>query len=134
MLEIDGIPPKLSNQVCEALICQQYWYQGKLEQEVDALFIKVNEHWHRLYFDAGIVFWRIQEDAPKPVESQATDPFVYPLIDVSEKFDIKNCIITDYATEPMLEGVQVSIVFENKGSLIITHSDNKTALRFIRTT
>ena len=134
MLEIDGIPPKLSNQVCEALICQQYWYQGKLEQEVDALFIKVKEHWHRLYFDAGIVFWRIQEEPPESVESQPTDPFVYPLIDMSEKYDIKNCIITDYATEPILEGAQVSIVFENKGSLIITHSENRTALRFIRTT
>lgn len=134
MLEIDGIPPKLSNQVCEALICQQYWYQGKLEQEVDALFIKVKEHWHCLYFDAGIVFWRIQEEPPVSVESQPTDPFFYPLIDMSEKYDIQNFIIKDYVTEPILEGAQVSIEFENKGSLIITYSANKTAVHFIKTT
>ena len=71
MLEIDGIPPKLTGQLCEELFCQQYWYQGKLAQEVDALFLKVNGHWHQLYFDAGIVFWRLQQEAPVPVQEMA---------------------------------------------------------------
>lgn len=134
MLETNGIPPRLTNQVCEDLICQEYWYRGKLEQAVDALFLKVNGRWHQLYFDAGIIFWRILEETPTSFEQQPGDPFVYRLIDVGEKFAVKECVITDCMTEPLIEGVRVSLVFEDKGSLIVKHSENKTSLRFIKAT
>jgi hypothetical protein len=130
MLKIDGIPPRLTNQLCEELLCQQYWYQGKLVQEVDVLLLKVNGRWHQLYFDEGIVFWRIQQEAPVPVEQQVGDPFAYPLINIGEKFAIKDGIFIDYITEPLVEGARVTLVFEDKGSLLITHSDNKTRLQF----
>ena len=130
MLKIDGIPPRLTEQLCEELICQQYWHQGKLVQEVDILFLKVNGRWHQLYFDAGIVFWRIQQEAPVPVEQQARSPFAYPLINLGEKFGIKNGIIADCTTESLVEGARVTLVFEDKGTLFITHSDNKTRLQF----
>jgi hypothetical protein len=128
MLEINGIPPRLTNQLCKELLCQQYWYHGKLAQEVDALYFKVNERWHQLYFDAGMVFWRIQQEAP--IEQQAGTTFAYPLINIGEKFGIKNCIIADCITEPLNEGARVTMVFEDKGALFITHSDNKTRLQF----
>jgi hypothetical protein len=130
MLKIDGIPPRLTNQLCEELLCQQYWYQGKLAQEVDVLLLKVTGRWHALYFDEGIVFWRIQQEVPVPVEQQAGDPFAYPLINIGEKFAIKDCIIYECITEPLVEGARVTLVFEDKGSLLITHSDNKTRLQF----
>lgn len=131
MLEINGIPPKLTNQECEELICQQYWYLGKLAQEVDTLSLKVNGRWHQLYFENGIVFWRDIGEAPKPFEQKPGDPFEYPLINLGEQLDVKNTIISDYATDALVEGVRVSISFEDNGSLIITHIDNKTSLRFI---
>jgi hypothetical protein len=131
MLETNGIPPKLTNQVCEELICQQYWYRGKLAQEVDVLSLRVNGRWHQLYFENGIVFWRYLGEAPKPFEQKSGDPFQYPLINLGEQLDVKNAIISDYATDPLVEGVQVSISFYDKGSLVIRHVDNKTSLRFI---
>lgn len=130
MLKINGTPPLLTNQLCEALLCQQYWYQGKLAQEVDVLLLKVNGHWHQLYFDEGIVFWRLQQEAPVPTEQQEGNPFAYPLIDIGEKFAIVDEVITDCITEPLIDGAQVTIVFEDKGSLIITHSENRTRLQF----
>ena len=130
MLETNGIPPLLTNQLCEELLCQQYWYQGKLVQEVDVLLLKVNGRWHQLYFDEGIVFWRLQQQAPVAVEQQAGDPFAYPLIDLGDKFAIKGGVIIDCITEPLVEGARVSLVFEDKGSLIITHSENRTRLQF----
>ena len=131
MLQTDGIPPKLTNQVCEELICQQYWYEGKLAQEVDGLFLKVNGRWHQLYFDSDIVFWRIQQEAPKSYEARPDDPFVYRLVDVGEKYAVQDCVIADCITEPSVDGVRVLVSFENKGSLIVMHSENKTSLRFI---
>jgi hypothetical protein len=130
MLEIDGIPPRLTNQLCEGLLCQQYWCEGKLAQEVDVLLLKVNGRWHQLYFDAGIVFWRIQQEAPVPVEQQAGTPFAYPLLNIGEQFGIEDCLITDCITEALVEGARVTLVFEDQGSLLITHSDNKTRLQF----
>jgi len=131
MLEINGIPPKLTNQECEELICQQYWYRGKLTQEVDALSLKVNGRWHQLYFENGIVFWRLLVEAPKPFEHKPGDPFEYPLINLGEQLDVKNVLISDYATDALIEGVRVSISFEDKGVLIIKHVDNMTSISFI---
>ncbi|MDT8282875.1 MAG: hypothetical protein RQ982_08700 [Gammaproteobacteria bacterium] len=132
MLEIDGIPPKLINQLCEDLICQQYCYHDKLIQEVDILFIKVNWRWHQLYFDSGIVFWRMQSEPPSLIKQPANSPFAYPLIDIGEKYGLKDCFITDCITEPLVEGARVTLVFDDRGSLIITHSDNRTRLQFNR--
>ena len=132
MLKIDGIPPRLTEQLCEELICQQYWHQGKLVQEVDILFLKVNGHWHQLYFDAGMVFWRLQKVAPVAVVQQPGDTFSYPLIDIGEKYAIQNTIITDCITESLGEGVRVTLIFEDKGSLLVTYSDNRTRLQFIK--
>ena len=131
MLETDGIPPRLTNQVCEEIVCQQYLYRGKLAQEVDALSLKVNGRWHQLYFDAGVVFWRMQVGAPTAAEQKPGDPFGFPLVDVGEQFDIKGCVITDCTTEPVIGGARVSMSFEDKGTLVVTHSDNETRLRFI---
>ncbi|KPK40341.1 MAG: hypothetical protein AMJ69_02605 [Gammaproteobacteria bacterium SG8_47] len=131
MLETDGIPPRLNNQVCEAIICQQYWYRGKLAQEVDALSLKVNGRWHQLYFDAGVVFWRMRSEGPVPAEHKPDDPFDFPLVDLGEQFDIKGCLITDCVTEPVIGGARVSMSFEDKGTLVVTHSDSETRLRFI---
>ena len=102
MLETNGIPPLLTNQLCEELLCQQYWYQGKLVQEVDVLLLKVNGRWHQLYFDEGIVFWRLQQQAPVAVEQQAGDPFSYPLIDIRDKISIKRGVNIHSNTETLV--------------------------------
>ena len=131
MLETNGIPPKLNNQVCEEILCQQYCYRGRLQQEVDVLLLKVNKRWHQLYFDEGIVFWRHQEEAPKAIESEPGDPLTYPLVDLGEKYMLKQSVINDCITEPLLNGAQLTFVFEDKGTLIVSYSDNKTLLRYL---
>ncbi len=132
MLETDGIPPRLTNQECEELLCQQYYSRGELQQEVDVLLLKVNKRWHQLYFENGVVFWRLQDEEPKAIEAQPSDPFSYPLIDIGEKYSLRQSTIGDCVTEPLLNGARVSFVFENRGTLIISHNDNKTSLRFIK--
>ena len=131
MLQTDGIAPRLSNQVCEALLCQQYCYRGEIQQEVDVLLIKVNGRWHQLYFDSGIVFWHFQEEEPKAVEAQPGDPITYPLIDLGEKYALEQSVISECITEPLLDGAQVTFEFEDKGALIVKHTNNKTALHFL---
>jgi len=131
MLKIDGIPPRLAEQECEALFCQQYCYRGQLQQEVDLLLLKVNGRWHQLYFENGTLFWRTQQEAPKRVETQPGDLMTYPLIDMGEKYGFNHSIISDCITEPLPGGASLSFVFEGKGALIVMYRDNRTALRFI---
>jgi hypothetical protein len=130
MLEIDGVPPRLANQFCEALICQQYWYQGRKVQEVDNLLIQVNGRWSQLYFDAGIVFWRLMPQAPAPIEPQAQELFAYPWIDVAEKYGLKDAMIRECQTEALVNGARVALEFDVLGSLLVTYSDNQTRLQF----
>lgn len=132
MLEIDGRQPRLNNQLCEALFCQQYWENGKLAREVDTLLIRVNGHWHQLYFDAGIVYWRTMHEAPKSLEPQSDTPFAYPLIDLVAKYDLQDGLITDCSTEPLIDGARVTFEFKGEGTLFITHSENRTRLQFNR--
>lgn len=131
MLEIDGIPPRLENQVCEALLCQQYWYRGQLQSEVDILLLKVNDRWHQLYFENGTIFWRVQNEAPKAAENQPADPLIYPLIDLGEKYSLKDSVISDCLTEPLINGARVSFTFEGRGSLLVTHRESGTSLYFV---
>ncbi len=92
MLKTDGIPPRLNNQVCQELLCQQYRYRGKLQQDVDVLLLKVNGRWHQLYFENGTIFWRLQGEAPRVVAAQPDDPLSHPLIDLGEDYGLKECV------------------------------------------
>ena len=96
------------------------------------LVLKVNGRWHQLYFDSGIVFWRLQDEAPKAVEARPGDSLTYPLIDLGKTYALKQSVISDCITEPHVGGARVLFVFEDKGSLIVMHNDNTTSLRFVK--
>ena len=131
MLEINGIPPKLTGHECEELICQQYWYLGKLENEVDNLFLKANGKWHQLYFENGVIFWRIQAEAPTAFEEKPEDPFKYPHIDLGSQYGIKDRLIDDYSCEQILDGARVVINFDGGDTLIVTNHENISTVRYL---
>lgn len=131
MLETNGITPKLNGEVCETIICQQYWHARKMVNAVDALFVRVRGRWHRLYFDGGIVFWRQDESAPVTQIAKPGDPFVYPLVDLGQQYGLNGCLISECVVEPYLEGARVAIGFSNRGTLVIVDSANITSLQFV---
>lgn len=131
MLKTDGIPPKLEGQDLQELICQQYWYNNKLEQEADVVYIKVNGHWHQFYFENGVIFWRNMEESPTAFEQSTDDPFKYPFIDLAEKHDLRGCIIKEYLAETIPDGARISLTFEKRGNLMFIDREDKTTLLFI---
>jgi hypothetical protein len=132
MLETNGVQPKLEGHVCEELVCQQYWYNGKIANEVDVLFIKADGRCCQLYFENGVVFWRNQQELPQPVEQKPGDTFAYPLIDIGEKYQLKNRLITVLNLEPMPQGAKVTFEFENGGILVIYHQENRSEIRLVK--
>ena len=132
MIKTDGIPPKLTGHICEELLCQQYWYHGRLEKEVDVLFIKADQRWHQLYFENGVIFWRPQSEPPVPYQHKEEDPFRYPLLDLGEQHGIKGQLITDCTNEPMIEGAKITLFFESSGKIVLIHQDNQTHIQYVK--
>jgi hypothetical protein len=132
MIKINGIQPKLEGHICEELICQQYWYNGKMANDVDVLFIKADDRAYQLYFDNGVVFWRNQHNMPHSFDKAPGDAFEYPLIDIGEKYHLKNRLITGLKIEPIPEGAKVTFEFENDGILVIYHQENHAEIRLVK--
>ena len=63
-LDIDGTFPQLIGEVVDSIICEQFWYNGVLEDSANVIHLLINKNWHRLYFDCGIVFWRKDSSQP----------------------------------------------------------------------
>ena len=131
MLKTDGIPPRLEGQDLQELICQQYWYNDRLEQEADVIYLKVNGHWHQLYFENGVIFWRNMDESPTAFEQKAGDPFKYPFVDLAEKHDLKDHTIKEYLAEVIPDGARISLTFDRRGTLMFIDREDKTTLMFI---
>jgi hypothetical protein len=132
MLQTNGIPPRLNGRECEELICQQYWYDGKLVNDVDILFIKSQGNWHSLYFENGTVYWRSQVDAPIPFKDKPGDPFQYPLLDLGRAYGVKGDIIDDCVAEAMPGGARVVMSLEQMGKIFVTCMDNQPRIQYVR--
>lgn len=132
MLNTNGIPPKLAGRECQELICQQYYQNGKLVQEVDVLCVKANEKWYELYFENSTVFWRPQNEGPTPNDIKDGDPFTYPLIDLGNKYNIKGQIILDYESASLADGVKVSFLFEKGDKIVARCVENQTRLQHLK--
>lgn len=116
--DLNGSPPDLEGEVCEALLCQEFWYRDELDDPCNVVYIKTLDVWHRLYFDYGIVFWR---GADGPPES-----FRAPEIEGAYR-------VVDYGTEAGIVGARIesmSIVREESGSAVQLHFEQGPIIRF----
>jgi hypothetical protein len=74
MLDIHGTIPNILGSTCEALIKQEYWYQGKKTADVHVLFLKIkNGKWQRFFFDCGTLCWK-EVDAVDVFEPKVWEP------------------------------------------------------------
>src|SRR4029077_6268974 len=83
-LSINGEPPQLDGQRCDAILCQEYWHGGRLVEPANVAFLCFEGRWYRLYFDFGIVCWRDTEGGPEPYEAPEIDSD-YPVVDVAKQ-------------------------------------------------
>jgi len=51
---------EVQNQHCEEFRVQQFWFDGRLADEWNVLFLKLRSSWVRFFFDAGVFFWKRQ--------------------------------------------------------------------------
>jgi hypothetical protein len=126
-LSINGEPPRLGGQRCDAILCQQYWHGGRLVEPANVVFLCFEGRWHRLYFDYGIVFWRAAETGPQPYQAPETDSD-YPVVDVAEEMGLRGVRLLSYRMDPLgTSGAQVTFTFENGAQLALHCIDDLTS-------
>lgn len=65
---INGEQPALRGQVCQSLLIQEWWWEGRPADPVNVVYLQFEQRWYRLYFEGETVFWRSGE-APRPCEN-----------------------------------------------------------------
>ncbi|MFO1881463.1 hypothetical protein QOT71_24810 [Pseudomonas aeruginosa] len=80
---INGEQPALRGQVCQSLLIQEWWWEGRPADPVNVVYLQFEQRWYRLYFEGETVFWRSGE-APRPCENDE-GPGEYRLHDLGRQ-------------------------------------------------
>ena len=105
-LDINGDPPALTGLPCDELFIQQSWYRGELVAPASVVYLRFAGERHRLYFDAGIVFWRPHDQAPEAVPP-TEEGYAWPLVDLGRQFGFRGVVLDRIEAAPV-EGALVS--------------------------
>ena len=116
--DLNGSPPELEGEACQALICQEHWYKEELNDPCNGVYIKTAGKWDRLYFDHGIVFWRAAEKRPQPFDAPEIDAS-YRMVDIGNELGVIGARIDS-----------ASIVRENQGSAVKLSFEGGASVRF----
>ena len=127
-LDVNGEAPNLSGQILEELLSTEMWYEGKLEEPANVIYLKVNGSWFRHYFDCGIIFWRTDDRAPESYEMEELDSY-FKVVDLAVKFGFKGLRIRSYEACPLENGSETIFTFSNDCSIIFSCIDDVTSYR-----
>ncbi len=129
---VDGSPPDLRGQVCEELLCQQYWYDGALADEADVVLLQVRGGWFQLCLDGGAVHWGSQPGEPVPRKSDTGTLFAYPLVDLGSRLGVRGHVISDWRVEDTEGGETVFLEFECGSTVQFVNQGDSTRVAFTR--
>lgn len=108
--DITGEPPQLGGCICNALICEQFWYRGELVSVANVIYIQADRSWYRLVLDAGVIHWRNQAESPKPWEVPE-EGYDYPHFDLARQEGLIGVPIASYAMHASATGCSVDFLF-----------------------
>lgn len=125
-VEVIGTEPELQGLCCEELICEGFVADGKLEADANVVFIRAGGFWHRLVIDAGVVFWRKQEQEPTPWVVPEKDWF-YPHRNVAEEFGLSGQEIDSIRIGRQNDAVEVLVCFRNGKSFALKNANDASS-------
>ena len=122
-LEVNGNTPlQFIGYNCEALFCQEYWFEGTIVDTASVTFLKFGGKWCRLYFDYGIVFWRDETNAPESYYAEETHS-QHLVSNLGLKYELLGKHLSAIELRPVLGGSEVTLSFEC-GALITFRNIN----------
>lgn len=112
--------PAVEGQVCEALFVQAYYYRGRLVSDTNVLFLRLQGGvWHRVFIDAGVVFWQTVEGLDSPDQ----DRHHYTLTDLADAHGLVGKPLIGVTTVDLPSGGELRLLFAGAPSVIFRHVD-----------
>jgi len=96
---------------------QEFWYDGICEEEVNVVYLNVDNTWYRLYFDCGIVFWRQDITDFENEHIIKFDETVYKFRDLGNELNIAGSQIVYCETEAIENGTKVTFNLNGRSSI-----------------
>jgi len=128
-LEIHGDWPVLEGGILEELLISEMWYQDKIEELANVIYLKVNENWHRLCFDFGIIFWREVEEGPKEYTILEWESH-FKIVDVGRKYGLVNNVIESVEGRVLPnQASEVTIKMANEKVITFSNIDDNTTYK-----
>jgi hypothetical protein len=124
-LEVNGTPSNLVGKRCEALVCQEYWYNNKLVEPANAICLCADGRWYRLYFDCGIIFWRAEGGPLESLEALELKGS-YRVVDLATPRGLRSRRIIGCQMKPIDYGSQVVLSFEGGTQLVFRNLEGIT--------
>ena len=124
-LDIHGVPPVISGEICEGFICEGYEFRGELVASATVTYIKFDGTWHRLCVEFRELFWRQSTMEPEPWEV-VEESWVYPHTNVGEIAGIVGQKLLEYEMLPTPDGSKVIFRFANGKNVVIEDKNDTT--------
>ena len=122
-LEVNGITPlQFIGKNCEALFCQEYWFEDVIIDTANVIFLKFGEEWKKLYFDCGIVFWRNETKIPESYHAEELHS-QHLVSNIGLKYGLLSKRLSAIELRPVIGGSEVILSFEC-GALIVFRNIN----------
>lgn len=129
MPEFNGSQPFLRGVLIQSLLCQEYWYNGLLDQPANIVYLQVRDIWHRLYFDCGVIFWRDDGTEGMIWGDEKNDDSEFRTIDLLQRFALGGRTIADCTSETVNEhGSKVTFQFDGGGALSFVNVNDQTVI------
>jgi hypothetical protein len=124
-IDVNGNWPKLANQRVDAIVLQEFWYQGTLEDEAMVCWICVGLQWYRIYFDMGSAYC-IESDFSPRVELADDDLCDCQFNDITHLIGLKSTQVRQARLEEYSHSIGFVMEFTNGVCFQLNYTRLKT--------
>jgi hypothetical protein len=124
MLVYREAPPEVTGAVCDALLVQAHYYRGQLVNEANVLFLRLAEEgpWHRIFIEAGVVFWQMVDSLDSPDQ----DRHHYTMTDLGAVHGLVGKRLVDVTTADVPAGGELRLLFSGDVCVSVRHVDGRS--------
>ena len=124
-VEVNGAQPGIEGQVCEELLAEELWHDGRMETPANVVHLRFSGAWYRLYFDTSEVFWRESEERPEPYEAPEIHCEVR-IVDLGALYDVRGRSLERIETRFITRGSEVVLYFAGSRRVCFRNVDDRT--------
>jgi tetratricopeptide (TPR) repeat protein len=113
--------PNVAGEVCEALLQQAHYYRGQLVNDANVLFLRLegNPAWHRIFIEAGVIFWHTVDT----LDSPDADRHHYTVTDLGTAHGLAGRRLIGLTTADVPAGGELRLLFAGDAGVSFRHVD-----------